>query len=135
MQPYSNHGGVTWEDPLNLFSIEGDVFEQPSLPTIIRPPTPDPKHDAVLVFQGNPYGILGISMEFNLQNVEPIRWKYGYIRVLEVRNLSPTEHPFHLHGWFLRCYPLMGFLRTTTKLKIPLMLESIKRCALVNHRR
>ena len=34
----------------------------------------------------------------SIPDVEPIRWKYGHTGVLEVRNLSPTEHPFHLHG-------------------------------------
>lgn len=99
MQPYSNHGGTTWEEPFNLFSIEGDVFEQPSLPTIIEPPTPDPQStDAVLVFQGNPYTNSWYINGAQFPDVEPIRWKYGHTGVLEVRNLSPTEHPFHLHG-------------------------------------
>lgn len=98
-RPYSNHGGSTWEEPTTLFEIEGLEFERPTLMEEIENPSIDPQTtDAVLVFQGNPYTDSWYINGAQFPNVEPIRWKFGFTGVLEVRNLSPTEHPFHLHG-------------------------------------
>jgi FtsP/CotA-like multicopper oxidase with cupredoxin domain len=109
MQPYSNHGGTTWENDLSLFSISGSSYAQPMLSEFIETPSADPQTtDAVLVLQGNPYTNSWYINGSQFPEIEPIRWRYGHTGVLEVRNLSPTEHPFHLHGLLFEVLSING---------------------------
>ena len=109
MLPYSNHGGTTWENDISLFSINGSSYAQPMLSEFIESPSVDPQTtDAVLVFQGNPYTNSWYINGSQFPDIEPIRWKYGHTGVLEVRNLSPTEHPFHLHGLLFEVLSING---------------------------
>ena len=64
-----------------------------------QPPSPDPPHtDIVYVLAGSDRtGDWRINAErFPDVTIEEV--PLGSTQILEVRNLSPTEHPFHLHG-------------------------------------
>lgn len=100
--PFVASGGAALGDPRRLFSVEvptsGDAptpIEWPAGDTV---PTADPAHtDLVYVFQGGGDGewlIDGAAWP----DVTPKFAALGADTVIEVRNLSATNHPFHLHG-------------------------------------
>jgi FtsP/CotA-like multicopper oxidase with cupredoxin domain len=62
-------------------------------------PTADPAHtDILYMFQGAPEtGEWFINGE-QFPNVTVEELALNDVAIIEVRNLSPTEHPFHLHG-------------------------------------
>lgn len=101
--PYSLNGGATWQDPVELLRVEvEDPAPAPAgldWPFTGAAPTPDPPYsDIVYVFAGSDRtGRWFINGEqFPDVTVEAVA--EGSRPVIEVRNQSPTEHPFHIHG-------------------------------------
>ncbi len=95
-------GGEAIGDPRRLLSVE---VEEPGTapapldwPAGTTTPSADPAHtDLVYVFQGGGEGDWLINGEA-WPDVTPKTAALGADTVIEVRNLSSTNHPFHLHG-------------------------------------
>lgn len=101
--PWVPAGGASWGDPIRLLSVEpeGDTPAPEGLawPFDGAAPAADPgRTDLVYVFAGGvedePWLINGESWP----DVTPDVVALGEELIVEVRNLSPTEHPFHMHG-------------------------------------
>lgn len=100
---YSLNGGETRREPTRLFEVAlSSVGAAPAPPTYRfsgAAPSPDPGYaDIVYAFAGSDRtGTWRINGEaFPDVTIETI--PAGERRIIEVRNLSPSEHPFHIHG-------------------------------------
>lgn len=101
--PYSVAGEIQLGEPVSLLGIHptGSEAAHPGLewPFAAAAPSPDPGGTAVrYVFQGDEQtGEWRINGEA-FPDVTIATLPEGEPAVIEVRNLSATEHPFHLHG-------------------------------------
>ncbi len=100
--PYSLHGGATWGDPTRLLTLQPTGSGTGTLPSWTAPellPTEEPgRTDITYTLQGNSEGgdwriNLEVFPEVTIAEVA-----LGGDVIVEVRNLSPTHHPFHGHG-------------------------------------
>jgi FtsP/CotA-like multicopper oxidase with cupredoxin domain len=101
--PYTLNGGDTLGAPVELVRVVVDdpapAPVSPAYPFSGALPTSDPSYtDIVYAFSGSDrYGAWLINgEEFPDTTVREVG--LGTAPVVEVRNLSPTEHPFHIHG-------------------------------------
>jgi FtsP/CotA-like multicopper oxidase with cupredoxin domain len=101
--PYSVAGEIQVGEPVSILGIHpsGSESAHPGLdwPFTAAAPSPDPGETAVrYVFQGDEQtGEWRINGEA-FPDVTIATLPEGEPAVIEVRNLSATEHPFHLHG-------------------------------------
>jgi FtsP/CotA-like multicopper oxidase with cupredoxin domain len=101
--PYSIHGGAALGSSVELFHVvpQGDVAAPSprTWPFSNQPISEDPGFtDVVYVFTGDP---LTNDWRINgelFPDVTVASLGLGTDAVIEVRNASATEHPFHLHG-------------------------------------
>jgi FtsP/CotA-like multicopper oxidase with cupredoxin domain len=101
--PYSLNGGLAYGDPIPLLDVA--VSAPGPAPGGLAwafdgaTPTPDPgAPDLVYAFAGSDRtGVWMINGE-RFPNVTVHSIPLGAPRIIEVRNLSPSEHPFHPHG-------------------------------------
>lgn len=101
--PWSLYGGRTPGPVQRLLTVEpSEVREAPQSPAWAfsgLPPTPDPlSTDLVYVLQGDP-----MTQDWRINgerfpDITPFHLDLDAEAILEVRNLSGSEHPFHLHG-------------------------------------
>lgn len=102
-EAYSLNGGETLRDPIRLFQVSvEDPAPAPAMPAWPfdgLTPTPDPGYaDIVYAFAGSDRsGTWRINGEA-FPDVTIESFPAGEERYIEVRNLSPSEHPFHIHG-------------------------------------
>ena len=100
--PFSHHGGDSLEDSVTVWTqqasqnasvdLTGYSFDQAQ-------PSVDPNYtDAVFSFQGDPRSMRWVINGEEFPNVTPHRFAYGTAAIWELRNISATHHPFHLHG-------------------------------------
>lgn len=110
---YSHHGGASWEPSASLFtatvedpSPAGEPLDWPFPGGTV---SEDPgRTDLFYTFSGDPNtGVWMINGEV-FPDVTVAELALGADAVLEVRNLSPTEHPFHLHGLVFELLSLDG---------------------------
>jgi FtsP/CotA-like multicopper oxidase with cupredoxin domain len=100
--PYDRRGGDT-QGPvqdLALVALRGDGrAASMSFPHVYEAPTPDPgRTDILWTFQGEEHtDTWMINGEQYPEVTIPVLAR-GQEAIVEVRNLSATEHPFHLHG-------------------------------------
>jgi len=100
---YTLRGGPTALDPIDLFDI---TVNDPA-------PAPEPIHwpwreattaplatyaDVVYVFSGSNHADEWLINGESFPDVTIEAFPQGSRPVVEIRNLSPTEHPFHMHG-------------------------------------
>lgn len=104
-RPYSlNGGGVPWKPAQDLVRFEVQAPSPPppapSWPFSHEQPGPAPRSaDIVWTFIGSDRsGHWSIDGQ-RFPDITPARWALDAPLVIEVRNMSPTEHPFHLHGF------------------------------------
>lgn len=101
--PWTRAGGLATGDDQRLFTLQVDAPGAPAEPLAYgfsgALPTVDPGHtDVRYVFQGSETtGVWLINGE-TFPDVTIERLDLGSVGILEVRNVSPSEHPFHLHG-------------------------------------
>lgn len=99
---YVPSGGAGWGDPERLFSVETEGTADTSAPALPLPdaaPSADPGWtDLVYVLQGGADGESWMIDGEVWPDVTVRTAPLGEPTVIEVRNLSATEHPFHLHG-------------------------------------
>ena len=101
--PHTLLGGLAYGDPVAAFTVVGQG-EEPAPEGLDwswseAPPSADPgSTDVVYVFSGSPHtGEWMVNAELYPEvTVETI--PAGKTFVMEVRNLSPSLHPFHMHG-------------------------------------
>lgn len=101
--PYTLNGGSTWQAPVELLTVE--VIDPAPAPAGLPWPftgaavgDDPPYSDLVYVFQGSDrVGEWFINGE-QFPEVTIERVEVGSRPIIEVRNLSPTHHPFHIHG-------------------------------------
>jgi FtsP/CotA-like multicopper oxidase with cupredoxin domain len=103
-QPYSLHGGDSLGEPATLLDLEvaaGDP-SRPDLsawPLTPEPPSTDPSWtDLHYTFQGDPTSDVWLINGERFPEVTVEQLSLGQEAVIQVRNVSATEHPFHLHG-------------------------------------
>ena len=127
--PYSVFGGVAFGDNQTLMTVEvSEPQSQPTLPGFSfseLEPTPDPGFTHVTyVLHGN--AVLGnwlINSE-TFPEVTIHQVASDQAAIIEVRNLSGAEHPFHLHGYGFEVLsrngvpPAMKTVEDTINLKI-----------------
>lgn len=101
--PFSINGGRTWADPVPLIEVAVDTPAAAPAP-VNWPfpggaPTPDPGYaDFVYTFHGSDRtGVWLINGE-RFPNVTIAEVDRGARPVIEVRNMSASNHPFHIHG-------------------------------------
>ncbi len=97
--PYSLHGGEAYGEVAEVLLVEGAALDDDGLawPFHGEAPTPDPgRTDIVYVFSGDAGEWFINGEQFPDVTIEELI--LGDEVVIEVRNLSPTRHPFHLHG-------------------------------------
>jgi FtsP/CotA-like multicopper oxidase with cupredoxin domain len=101
--PYSLSGGPAVGAALPLFTVTPEAPAPPPAP-IAWPfpggtPTPDPPYtDIVYVFSGSDEGGQWLINGEAFPDVTVSELAVGAEAVIEIRNISSTEHPFHLHG-------------------------------------
>jgi len=99
---YSLAGGPSWGDPFDLLEI--DVGAPAASTPIAWPvsgegPTDDPGYtDITYVFSGDGSGGGWMINGEQFPEVTVETLPLNEEAIIEVRNLSPSEHPFHLHG-------------------------------------
>lgn len=101
--PYSLNGGATYGEPVELVRVS--VANPAAAPTPLpfdwsgAEPTADPgRTDIIYAFSGSDrYDGWTINGE-SFPEVTVGEVQLGTAPIVEVRNLSPTEHPFHMHG-------------------------------------
>ncbi len=101
--PYTMHGGSLepQDEPLLTVAVDAPAPAPPGLawPFSSAPPTPDPgTTDVVWVLHGSDHTDDWRINGESFPDVTPVDLALGQVAILEVRNLSATEHPFHLHG-------------------------------------
>jgi FtsP/CotA-like multicopper oxidase with cupredoxin domain len=99
--PYSLAGGAAYGDAVPLLTIEptGTAAAPAGLPwafSLAPPSADDGRTDVVWVFGGD--GDVWTMNGATYPDVPVETAAFGAPTVIEVRNLSASEHPFHLHG-------------------------------------
>ncbi|MEC8380665.1 MAG: multicopper oxidase family protein [Myxococcota bacterium] len=101
-QPFSHHGGESIGDPKVLWSQSGSQSASPDLSGYtfdLASPSADPSHtDAYFAFQGDPRTMRWLINGEVFPDISPQRFELGRPAIWELRNISATHHPFHLHG-------------------------------------
>lgn len=98
-----NGGRVPWLEPKSILQFQvatpSAAPAAPSWPYQAPTPSPDPGHaDIVWTLIGSDRsGFWTIDGEV-FPAITPRRLPLGAAATIEIRNMSPTEHPFHLHG-------------------------------------
>ncbi len=100
--PWVHEGGAATGEPALLLELEASGAGPAAAPAFVGaplPPTADPgRTDVRWLLQGS---LSGDDWRINgevFPAVTPALGWVGVPLVIEVQNLSPTEHPFHLHG-------------------------------------
>lgn len=101
--PYTLMGGSTYGDPKVVLNVvpfgEGSAPLGASWGEATEAPTQDPgSTDVVYVFTGSPRSGEWLINGESYPEVKVEEVAAGESIVMEVRNLSPSEHPFHMHG-------------------------------------
>jgi FtsP/CotA-like multicopper oxidase with cupredoxin domain len=101
--PYTLAGGEALGEPVPALVVDvtGDAAsgEALALPFQGTGPTPDPgRTDVRYVLSGDPHTNDWRINREAWPDVTPTEVQTGREVVIEVRNLSPTRHPFHVHG-------------------------------------
>ncbi len=101
--PHTLNGGAALGEATDLVEV---TVENPSEPAAALPwpytgeeVSPDPGYaDIVYAFSGSDRTGLWLINGERFPQVSIETLKLGSEAIIEVRNLSPTEHPFHIHG-------------------------------------
>ncbi len=101
--PYVHQGGASWEARETLLTVEvTDPAAAPAgadWPFPDTSPSEDPGHtDITYVFSGAPETGVWMMNGAVFPDVDIDEVAYGDSAIIEVRNISPAEHPYHLHG-------------------------------------
>jgi FtsP/CotA-like multicopper oxidase with cupredoxin domain len=101
--PYSINGGRTWEEPVPFLEVAVEAPAPPPAP-IAWPfdgaqPTTDPGHaDLIYTFHGSDRTGLWLINGEQMPDITIETIERGTRPIVEVRNISASHHPFHIHG-------------------------------------
>ncbi|MBM4366379.1 MAG: multicopper oxidase family protein [Deltaproteobacteria bacterium] len=104
-------GGAAYGDPVVLLQVidEGGAAAPLDFAFAGAAPTADPAHtDLVYTFQGGAAGEDWLINGEAWPDVTPAVLALGAEYIVEARNLSSTNHPFHLHGFALELLSVNG---------------------------
>jgi FtsP/CotA-like multicopper oxidase with cupredoxin domain len=101
--PYSLNGGASHAEGVDFFEVIGVGDEAAPSPVdwpfSEEAPSPDPGNtDVVYVFAGSGHTGEWLMNGETYPDITVYEIPAGKAFIMEVRNISPTEHPFHLHG-------------------------------------
>ncbi len=101
--PYSLNGGLAYGDPVPVLAVQvnAPAPAPPALPYAFMDaaPRPDPGHtDVLYAFAGSDRSQDWVINAERFPNITVQEIALGQGAVIEIRNLSSTEHPFHIHG-------------------------------------
>lgn len=101
--PYAAAGGPAWGEPIDLLTVApagADIGSAPpAWPTTGAAPTADPgQTDILWVFHGESAAASWMINGEQFPDVTIPQTPLDTDAVVELRNLSAAEHPFHLHG-------------------------------------
>ncbi len=101
--PYSLHGGDSIGEPAALMDVvvtgDADVPALSGWPTTAVLPSEDPPYtDLHYTFQGDPNSDVWRINGERFPDVTVPQLALGTEVIVQVRNVSATEHPFHVHG-------------------------------------
>lgn len=106
--PRSLAGEGFGDDEL-LFTVSGSDATPLSWPHSGASPSPDPGHtDVLYTFHGDEHTGEWLINGESYPDITVETLELGTTGVIEVRNLSPTEHPFHLHGMHFEVLSIDG---------------------------
>jgi FtsP/CotA-like multicopper oxidase with cupredoxin domain len=110
--PFAVAGGPALGDPVPLLEVRADPEAAPPAglpwPFSSEAPSPDPGETAVrFLLSGSPEGGWEMNGE-TFPDVTVPELLLGSEVVLEVRNVSPAHHPFHVHGHHFELLSLDG---------------------------
>ncbi len=101
--PYSLNGGDQWGDPVDL--VRFNVDNPAPAPAPLAWPFPggvvsdDPGHaDIVYALAGSDRSRVWMINGERFPNVTIETIPFGQVGIVDVVNLSPSQHPFHIHG-------------------------------------
>lgn len=121
-RPFSLLGAPAVGEPMRLFDVAVDAPGEPPAPLAWpfdgATPTPDPGwSDIVYALHGDPHtGIWTINGElFPDVTIETVA--LGEWSILELRNISQTAHPFHLHGQTFEVLSIDGIAPAVRRLE------------------
>lgn len=111
--PYSLNGGAAQGEAEARLDIEVDVAAPAAAPPAWAfsgaSPAPDPgRTDVLYVFQGEAHSDSWAINGEQYPDITVQSLSFNQDAVIEVRNLSATEHPFHLHGLVFELLSLNG---------------------------
>lgn len=96
---YSLNGGLTFADPLPLIELTGPLPTSPLATPQPQPPSADPPHtDLLYVLSGSDRTGQQLINGYGFPHGPVDRIAPGQRPIIEVRNLSSSHHPFHIHG-------------------------------------
>lgn len=112
-EPHSLQGGATYGEATPLFDIEATTADAPPSPLgwpfSGAKPSADPPHtDIVYTFQGDAATGTWLMNGEVFPDVTIESVDLDDTAIIEVRNVSPSEHPFHLHGHAFEVLSLGG---------------------------
>lgn len=121
-QPYVHQGGAAWGEVTSLMDVEiGTPAAAPAgldWPFSGLAPTPDPGHtDITYVFSGSRETGVWLMNGAVFPDVDIDEVTLGEDAIIEVRNLSPAEHPYHLHGMPFEVLSVDGVAPSTRQLE------------------
>ena len=101
--PYSHLGGLTFQVPQAVLTVRADTGEgvdvEVQWPLDGQPPSSSEQApDIIYTLQGDPWSGEWLLSSESFPNIDPLKLQQGSTAILEVRNISNAEHPFHLHG-------------------------------------
>jgi FtsP/CotA-like multicopper oxidase with cupredoxin domain len=106
-RPHTPDGGSTAAPPARIFSAAIEGGESPAWPFVSAGVSPDPRYaDIVYVFQGDGTEWFINGERFPDVTVEELA--FGTDAIVEVRNASSSQHPFHVHGLHFEVLSLDG---------------------------
>ncbi|MFT4979946.1 MAG: FtsP/CotA-like multicopper oxidase with cupredoxin domain, partial [Myxococcota bacterium] len=111
--PYVHQGGTAWGEPEVLMAVE--VSAPASAPAGLSwpfsglEPSEDPgQTDITYVFTGSRESGVWLMNGAVFPDVDIDTVDLGNSAIIEVRNLSPAEHPYHLHGMHFEVLSIDG---------------------------
>lgn len=101
--PYTLNGGARWGEPQTLLTVIADppapLPKSADWPFMAAPSPPDPgATDIVYAFAGSDRIGHWLINGQAFPNITPESVAVGSRPIIELVNVSPTEHPFHTHG-------------------------------------
>ncbi len=102
--PYSLNGGDSLGPTQPLFEVRPSGTQPAPAPLSLRSAGrvqhPDPGYaDIVWTFTGSDRTGRWYINGKRFPQITPVEVRLGQTVIIEVRNLSPTDHPYHLHGY------------------------------------